>query len=113
MLRVTELLEDGEWHDFEEVLAQLMKLIPPGRALRRTEAMRRYKSDAEERQRPFSQERQIASGKRAIAKDALAKPYIEIYPLGKVKNKRVRMTELPPKVRVERSRQESDVPRTG
>lgn len=106
MLRAVELLEDGEWHDYDRVLAELAKMVPPGRALRRNEMDRRHASRTTERKRTeFTEERRIASGKRAIAKDMLNKEYIEVYPPGKVKNKRIRMTQVPSRVLRERLRE--------
>jgi hypothetical protein len=90
------LLLDGEWHDLEEILRELSKLVPPGRAVRRNETDRRLSSGTPVRRvTRGSEDRLIASGKRAIAKDMLNKSYFEIYPPGKVKNKRVRMTQVP------------------
>jgi hypothetical protein len=38
--RVVMLLEDGQWHDHEEIVAAAMSSVPPGIALRTTEAAR-------------------------------------------------------------------------
>jgi hypothetical protein len=38
---VVMLLEDGQWHDQEEIIAAAMSTVPPGVALRTTEAARR------------------------------------------------------------------------
>jgi DNA-directed RNA polymerase subunit M/transcription elongation factor TFIIS len=106
LTKAVELLEDGEWHDLEFVLRELGKLVPPGRAMRRNENDRRLSSGTDARKKDLSETRLIASGKRAIAKDLLNKSYFEIYPLGRVQNKRVRMTELPPRAVWERKRVE-------
>jgi hypothetical protein len=38
--RATELLGDGEWHNYDAVLRELVKLIPPGEAIRKAERVR-------------------------------------------------------------------------
>ena len=35
--RAYELAGDGEWHDFEDLLRELAKMVPPGIAMRRSE----------------------------------------------------------------------------
>ena len=39
--RLVELLVDGNWHDLEQVLAEVGKLVPPGQAMREMERSRR------------------------------------------------------------------------
>lgn len=39
-MKARELLDDGEWHDLERVLAKLMPLVPPGQAYRKAEKSR-------------------------------------------------------------------------
>lgn len=38
--RVQEVLSDGEWHDFEQVVRDAMRLVPPGKAFRHAERNR-------------------------------------------------------------------------
>lgn len=68
--RAVDLLGDGKWHNYEKVVHQLMKLIPPGRAIRRNEKERAMQNP-NPRKVPLSIERQIASGQRAIVRDFL------------------------------------------
>lgn len=74
--RASELLGDGEWHNYEAVMSELMRLVPPGRALRenerirRSQAQRRFGSTAP-RQVERSVEFQIASGARSIVRGFL------------------------------------------
>lgn len=79
--RALELLGDRQWHNTDDVLRELAKLVPPGRAMRRTEQERRNASSKPsnraqakvigERQRPLPIDRQIASGARRICYDFL------------------------------------------
>lgn len=71
-----ELLGDGEWHPYEQTLRALMKVIPPGPALRRSEMDRTSWQKQRglspgPRKRERSIEDQIYSGQRAIVRDYL------------------------------------------
>lgn len=74
--KATELLGDGEWHQHEKIMRALMKLVPPGPALRRSEQDRlawlrqRGREDAP-RKRERATEDQVYSGQRAIVRDFL------------------------------------------
>jgi hypothetical protein len=91
--RAVELLEGGEWHDFEAVMRELGKLVPPGVAIRRAERTRRLATGTPERQRPRPTERQIESGKRQIVRETISRPDFERDPLGAPK--RIRLLSVP------------------
>ena len=75
--RANELLGDGEWHDLETVMQDLMKVVPPGRALRQNERDRQTSNQQKtgstpaSRSRPQPRERLIAFGARTIVRDFL------------------------------------------
>lgn len=64
-LKVLSLLEDGEWHDQEEVIAEAMYIIPPGEAFRI--GQKRSSATVDRR----SQDEIIASGQRSKTVDTL------------------------------------------
>jgi hypothetical protein len=74
--RVVELLADGEWHNYEQVVRELMKVVPPGPAIRRAEqdriaSNRGHKKADEEigpRVKPRGTDELIRSGRRAIVR---------------------------------------------
>jgi hypothetical protein len=98
-----ELLEDGEWHNLEEIYAELAKVITPGQAIRRNERLRKRQNKGE-RVKPLSEARRIASGKRHIINDSLtAGGYFEKTPMGSRAENRspdrmIRMVKVPPRV---------------
>jgi hypothetical protein len=82
--RADELLGDGQWHDLESVMLQLMKLVPPGRAMRVNERERKSSTGAHyppgtpvpERRVPRSREQLITSGARTLVRDFLSNPKV-------------------------------------
>lgn len=78
-----QLLADGAWHDYEQVMRQLIKVIPPGRAIREAEKLRvvqarkraRYVGnavpDAPPRRRPGDLDRMRETGARSIVRKML------------------------------------------
>lgn len=65
-LRADDLLADGYWHSFDEVRREVGKSVPPGVALRRTEAMR---SAQERYQRSHGESPRYAEAKgRVVAR---------------------------------------------
>ena len=97
-----DLLTDGEWREYEWMIRELGKLVPPGRAIRRNEQDRSYNSDARERVRPLSPERAIQAGRRAIVRDALRVSSYEHEERDGIRF--VRMLRVPPRVARERAR---------
>gem|GEM_PF-6991697 len=73
--RATELLGDGLWHPFEQTMRSLIKLVPPGLALRRNERdrLRLHRQRGVNVGGPRVQQRPteelIFSGARAIVRD--------------------------------------------
>lgn len=78
-LKIIELLEDGEWHDYEKTIREAGKIIPPGRAMRRAEQARRgaNPNSPSERARPLPPERLVATGRRYIVRDGLRGGHVE------------------------------------
>ena len=85
-LKAREVLLDGEWHPYEEVRAAVMRVIPPGMAIRKAESERL--AEARKRSKrgrpPLTQERTVSRssdflieyGRSRIANDVLkAEPY--------------------------------------
>lgn len=76
-LRADALLADGEWHRYEEIRREVAKLVPPGVAVRRTEAMRATTERATRtsgragRVTPRAADYLVHVGRRRIALDAL------------------------------------------
>lgn len=91
-LRAVELLEDGEWHDYKQVVREAAKVIPPGKALRRNEQMRQaavrrpgehLTYTAERRVIARSHEELISIGAQAIVRATLSgSATFEIEPRG-------------------------------
>jgi hypothetical protein len=109
LLKLVEVLQDGEWHNLEDVHREVGKVIAPGVALRRNERnrrslQRRHESPEGERTRPISTERAIQAGKRSIVTDALAqhseRSYFQRTParFPKDPDRLVRMVKMPPAV---------------
>lgn len=103
LMRVCELLDDHEWHDYESVVRELGKLIPPGVAIRRNELDRSQQSEGRPRHMRTSEERQIQSGKRGITRDAMRSRYFERKSDGA--RVMVRLVRLPDSVARSRARQ--------
>jgi len=104
LLKAVELLEDGQWHLLEPVLAEIGKVVPPGKALRFVEQRRAYTTVAEQRIRSVSQERLIAMGRRGIAMGTVnyKRRYFELTPASRGNRpddtRMIRMLEVPPSV---------------
>lgn len=80
LARAYELLSDGEWHDREVILREIVKVITPGIAVRHAEMVRKTSGKGvapAERKKPRSQEFLIASGKRSLARQTLRGSRIE------------------------------------
>jgi hypothetical protein len=62
-------LADGEWHDREEVAANMMAVIPPGMAVRRRVRVRDSQAAVKgyATSRPTPVDKQIRRGQRSIA----------------------------------------------
>lgn len=74
--RATELLGDGEWHPYEQTMRQLMKAVPPGIGLRKSEEdrlrlLKKRGVGEQPRTQPRDIEDQIWTGKRAVVREFL------------------------------------------
>lgn len=75
-IKARELLADGQWHAREDLIAQLMVLVPPGVAYRKIEDRRRRRQQkwsgrSTDRTKPRDASDVIHSGQRKIAVDTL------------------------------------------
>jgi hypothetical protein len=69
--KLLELLDDEEWHDYERVMAQCMKMVPPGQAYRKAEESRvgylqRNNLEVKPRVRNTDSDQVIRSGARQV-----------------------------------------------
>lgn len=104
-VRASELLKDGRWHDYEDIAAELMPLVPPGQAFRRCELERGYwhtkTNEADTpippRRRPVSPEDLVKIGARSIVRDFLRTKAFEKQTVPQGTNKRtlIRMVHTP------------------
>lgn len=72
--RALELLADGEWHDRERLYAEMVKVVPPGRAVRHAELIRQTSQSGrapKDRVKQRSTEFLVATGRRSIVRMAL------------------------------------------
>ena len=72
--KALEILADGQWHDRELLYVEMAKLVPPGRAIRHAELIRRTSQSGKApavRKQPRSTDFLITSGKRSIVRMAL------------------------------------------
>lgn len=105
LVKAVELLEDGEWHDYELIVRQIARVYPIGKAARLTEAARARLTPGEPRTRPLSAARQIESGARIKARATLlGSRAFEVDPrrvpagrrsTGEVSTRRIRMLHVP------------------
>jgi hypothetical protein len=89
-----DLLADGQWHDLEVILREMGKFIPPGQAVREMERSRRKSArhrGLEVKPRTFhrSPEREVESGRRRLALEALRHGHFEVDPPSSGGNRRV------------------------
>lgn len=109
-IRAVELLGDGEWHSYPEVMREMAKRIPPGVAMRRAESLRARKRRSTdpaapaERVKARSTEALIKSGSQDYVKNVLQNRRLyEIKPnygagaprAGWIDDRKIRMIELP------------------
>lgn len=72
-----QVLSDDEWHDHDELIAAMRELIPPARAARANERIRRQTlrrsgtDDTQPRRKNLESELRVRWGQRAICNDAL------------------------------------------
>lgn len=100
--RARHILSDGRWHDYEALLRELMRMVPPGRAARAAERHRvgqavrraRYRGDVLTRvpapTRVNDPDRVRDTGARLIVRKVLSDAHFEVAPSGRSPNKRIR-----------------------
>lgn len=100
LLKLTELLEDGQWRSVADVVEEVGKVIPPGVAIRTAEVQRRNGGGGAQRARPVSDATLVTVGRRAKVRDMLAKARgLEFDPPGnRAASSKVRMAALPPRI---------------
>lgn len=98
-VRASELLADGEWHDYEQVREEIMPLIPAGPAHRRNEddrlrQSRRLHPDGQRRRVQKPDDITIMFGQKALAREFLNS---RIYFKKRVRSgiKQIRMVRVP------------------
>jgi hypothetical protein len=78
------LLDDDEWHPFEDIVNRLASTVPPGKALRRYDQREEYRRQHYGKERvhaELTEGEKIASGQRTLAVVAvhsLRKRYVEL-----------------------------------
>ena len=88
--RLLELLDDEEWHDYERIMAQCIKLVPPGQAYRKAEesrlaARQREGLPATPRKKYTDSDKVIRSGARQVVSQLIqGQKEFEIEPRGVV-----------------------------
>lgn len=108
--KAEELLADGEWHNYEKIVHELMRMVPPGFAARTAERSRRSSGGITRahvrpaaRKRPIPVDEQIRIGARIIARGVLkgrsriSLPWTEIFPVGRIPDPSIRMIRKTPK----------------
>lgn len=82
--RVDSTLSDGEWHDYERLVREVGKLIPPGIAMRAQKQARRAQklqrdgwSAPARRVQAIDTDRAVESGRRTIVRVMLKNPRFE------------------------------------
>jgi hypothetical protein len=100
--RARHILADGQWHDYEALLRELMRMVPPGRAARAAEKHRvgqasrraRYRGDVLTSVPPSTRvndpDRIRDTGARLIVRKVLSDAHFEISPPGRAPNKKIR-----------------------
>jgi hypothetical protein len=100
--RAREILADGEWHDYEALLRELMRMVPPGRAARAAERHRvgqavrraRYRGTTLDGvpapNRVNDPDRVRDTGARLLVRKVLSDAGFEIAPLGRAPDKKIR-----------------------
>lgn len=101
LVRAVMICKDGQWHDFEEVVREVGKVIPPGKAMRRAERNRILSGGPPQRCAKYDVTRIMAAGKRSLARDFVRPPWFVIEPAGRVPAgtpRRVRLIKLPARI---------------
>lgn len=106
-MRAVELCEDGAWHDYEELITVLGRMVEPGPAMRRVERDRLYTGGPAQRTKGSETHRLIASGKRSLVRDFLHKPWFEKKPAGQthpdpLNPRQIRLAQVPARIQYER-----------
>lgn len=70
--RILDLLADGAWHDRDEILEAAAAMVPPGKAFRRGEHVRRCQlANRDQPRTRGGRDTAISTGRRTYARDAL------------------------------------------
>lgn len=84
--RAWQLMGDGEWHDYDAVTRELMKVVPPGIAVRQAEVDRQQRGGGRNpgwvsppvRKQNIDPLRQVATGQRTIVRQLLKNAAFEV-----------------------------------
>lgn len=107
--RAVEILDGGGWHDMEDVIADLSRLVPPGRAIRRNERDRAASGGPPTRHNPLPVEEMIRSGARSIVRELIRKQRHRA-PVYETEHGKVRLVGLPRNVTSDRKNGEILLP---
>lgn len=109
LTRAVELTEDGQWHDYADLMRELAKLVPPGKAIRKAEKNRLGDGGPAVRTKNAEIERVIQTGKNAVVREFLTKPWFEVKPAGSITDgtvRQIRLAKIPARLLRDRERAE-------
>lgn len=107
--RAVELTEDGGWHNYADLMRELAKLVQPGKAIRKAEKNRLGDGGPAVRTKNAETERVIQTGKNAVVREFLTKPWFEVKPTGRITDgtvRQIRLTKIPTRLLRDRERAE-------
>ena len=70
-IAIMERLADGEWHDYQPLLAEFAHMVPPGQAYRFAETLRLEAGGPEKRRIPAADADIIRTGQRAVIRKTI------------------------------------------
>ena len=94
--KLYELLLDGEWHPWHEIIDEVAKVVTPGRATRAAEQIRARTGPAE-RRKPRTHDELVLFGQRDYARRASRHKWFEVDPPGRTPpgvTKRIRLRPI-------------------
>lgn len=98
LLHAVAILEDGKWHDREDVIEKCMLLVPPAVAERENEKARvhHFQNGAEKKPRKFKRNGVdvVRSGARSLVQKALRQDCIKVNRRNPKKH-RIKLTRIP------------------
>lgn len=119
--RAHELLGDGEWHSYEQVARELCRLVPPGKAIRRSENERFHSTGKRYAKGEYPQERVryrdtselIRTGARSYVRDFLHHRNFEVRGAPRDPDRQIRLIRPPSAAEPDQRRMGESRRRTG